>query len=181
LVTERACLAVASHTHFDHIGGHHEFDERLVHRDEAALMARPTRANTLADPYVTDEIFTRLPPSPYNSPDYNVMAAPATREIAHGDLIDLGDRHFQVIHTPGHSPGEIMLWEAASGILFSGDTVYDGLLIDDAYHSDVPAYIASMKQVVDLPVRVVHGGHFPSFDGSRYRELIRGYLEEKGA
>ena len=88
---------------------------------------------------------------------------------------------FQVIHTPGHSPGEIMLWEAESGILFSGDTVYDGPLIDDAYHSDVPAYIASMKQVVDLPVRVVHGGHFPSFDGSRYRELIRGYLEEKGA
>ena len=181
LVTERACLAVASHTHFDHIGGHHEFDERLVHRDEAALMAQPTRANTLADPYVTDEIFTRLPPSPYNSPDYSVMAAPATREIAHGDLVDLGDRHFQVIHTPGHSPGEIMLWEAESGILFSGDTVYDGPLIDDAYHSDVPAYIASMKQVIDLPVRVVHGGHFPSFDGSRYRELIRGYLEEKGA
>ncbi len=181
LVTERACLVVASHTHFDHIGSHHEFDERLVHRDEAALMARPTRANTLADPYVTDEIFTRLPPAPYRSPDYNVAAARATRELAHGDLVDLGDRHFEVIHTPGHSPGEIMLWEAASGILFSGDTVYDGPLIDDAYHSDVPAYVASMKQIIDLPVRVVLGGHFPSFDGSRYRELIRAYLEDKGA
>jgi glyoxylase-like metal-dependent hydrolase (beta-lactamase superfamily II) len=181
LVTERACLAVASHTHFDHIGSHHEFDERLVHRDEAALMAEPTRANTLADPYVTDEIFTRLPPAPYSSPDYTVMAARATREVVHGDLVDLGDRHFEVIHAPGHSPGEIMLWEAASGVLFSGDTVYDGPLIDDAYHSDVPAYVASMKQIIDLPVRVVHGGHFPSFDGLRYRELIRAYLEEKGA
>jgi glyoxylase-like metal-dependent hydrolase (beta-lactamase superfamily II) len=181
LVTERACLAVASHTHFDHIGSHHEFDERLVHRDEAALMARPTRANTLADPYVTDEIFTRLPPAPYRSPDYNVAAARATRELAHGDLVDLGDRHFEVIHAPGHSPGEIMLWETASGILFSGDTVYDGPLIDDTYHSDVPAYVASMKQIIDLPVRVVHGGHFPSFDGARYRELIRAYLEDKDA
>ncbi len=38
-----------------------------------------------------------------------------------------------------------------------------------------------MKRILDLPVRVVHGGHFPSFDGSRYRELIRAYLEEKGA
>ncbi len=38
-----------------------------------------------------------------------------------------------------------------------------------------------MKRIADLPVRVVHGGHFPSFDGARYRELIRAYLEEKGA
>jgi glyoxylase-like metal-dependent hydrolase (beta-lactamase superfamily II) len=181
LVSERACLAVASHTHFDHIGCHHEFAERLVHRDEAALMAEPTRGNTLADPYVTDEIFTRLPPAPYSSPDYAVTAAQATRELDDGDLIDLGDRHFEVIHTPGHSPGEIMLWEAESGILFSGDTVYDGPLIDDTYHSDVPAYVESMARIVDLPVRVVHGGHFPSFDGTRYRELIRAYLEEKGA
>jgi glyoxylase-like metal-dependent hydrolase (beta-lactamase superfamily II) len=181
LVAERACLAVASHTHFDHIGCHHEFAERLVHSDEADLMAEPTRANTLADPYVSDEIFSRLPPAPYNSPDYAVPAARATRTLDDGDLVDLGDRHFEVIHTPGHSPGEIMLWEAESGILFSGDTVYDGPLIDDAYHSDVPAYVASMKRIADLPVRVVHGGHFPSFDGSRYRELIRAYLEEKGA
>jgi glyoxylase-like metal-dependent hydrolase (beta-lactamase superfamily II) len=181
LVTERPCLAVASHTHFDHIGSHHEFAERLVHRDEADLMARPTRAATLADPYVTDEIFTRLPPGPYSSPAYEVTAAPATRLLGDGDAIDLGDRRFEVIHTPGHSPGEIMLWEAASGVLFSGDMVYDGPLIDDTYHSDVPAYVASMKRILDLPVRVVHGGHFPSFDGSRYRRLIRSYLEEKGA
>ena len=44
LVAERPCLAVASHTHFDHIGSHHEFAERLCHPDEAALMARPIEA-----------------------------------------------------------------------------------------------------------------------------------------
>ena len=181
LVTERPLVAVASHTHFDHIGSHHEFAERLVHREEADLMAKPTRENTLADPYVTDEIFTALPPAPYSSTEYTVKAAPASRLIEDGDTIDLGDRHLEVIHTPGHSPGEIMLWEAASGILFSGDTVYDGPLIDDAYHSDVAAYVASMKRILDLPVRVVHGGHFPSFDGARYRELIRAYLEEREA
>ncbi len=32
LVTEQPLLAVASHTHFDHIGCHHEFDRRAVHR-----------------------------------------------------------------------------------------------------------------------------------------------------
>jgi len=180
LVTEKSCIAVASHTHFDHIGCHYEFDERCVHADEAEIMAAPTRDATLADPYVTDEIFTKLPPAPYRSAEYEVKSAPATRLLAAGDVIDLGDRRFEVIHTPGHSPGGLMLFEKDSGILFSGDTVYDGPLIDDAYHSDIPTYIAVMKRIHDLPVRVVHGGHFPSFDGARYRELIREYLEEKG-
>ena len=179
LVTERSCVAVASHTHFDHIGCHHEFEERCVHADEADIMATPSRKSTLADPYVADDIFTQLPPAPYSSALYAVKAAPATRILQDDDVIDLGDRRFQVIHTPGHSPGGIMLFEKDSGVLFSGDTVYDGPLIDDAYHSDVPVYIETMKAILDLPIRVVHGGHFPSFDGERYRTLIRSFLDER--
>lgn len=179
LVTEKPCVAVASHIHFDHIGCHHEFTERYVHADEADILAKPSRASTLADPYVVDDIFTRLPPAPYTSAEYAVKAAPATRILYDGDTIDLGDRHFNVIHTPGHSPGGIMLFEKSTEILFSGDTVYDGPLIDDAYHSDIPTYIKVMKQIMELPVRVVHGGHFPSFDGKKYRALIRQYLDEK--
>ena len=180
-LAERPLTAVASHTHFDHIGCHHEFAERAVHRDEAELMAHPGRKETLADPYVTDDIFTALPPGDYDSARYAVTPAPATRLLDDGDVIDLGDRHFEVIHTPGHSPGGIMLFERASGVLISGDTVYDGPLIDDAYHSDVDVYVATMQRIHDLPVRVVHGGHFPSFDGDRYRALIRQFLDEKGA
>ncbi|MCW2308425.1 MBL fold metallo-hydrolase [Rhodobium gokarnense] len=176
LVTERPLEAVASHTHFDHIGCHHEFEQRTVHRAEAGLLAAPTRVNTLADPYVTDEIFTALPPQPYLSTEYAVRKAPATRIVDDGDAIDLGDRHFSVIHTPGHSPGGIALFEAATGILFSGDILYDGPLIEDTYHSDVGDYIASMERLLDMPVRLVHGGHFPSFSGERYRALIREWL-----
>lgn len=179
LVTERQLTAVASHTHFDHIGCHHEFDNRAVHSAEAAILANPTRAATLADPYVTDEIFDRLPPAPYQSATYAVKAAPATRLLEDGDIVDLSDRHFEVIHTPGHSPGGIALWEAATGLLFSGDIVYDGPLIEDTYHSDAADYYSSMVRLYDLPVRVVHGGHFPSYDGARHREIIREWLEEK--
>lgn len=179
LVTERACVCVASHTHFDHIGCHHEFDERVVHRHEADLLANPTRANTLADPYVTDDIFTSLPPGPYNSTEYAVKQAPATRLVDDGDIIDLGDRVFEVVHTPGHSPGGIALWEKATGILFSGDIVYDGPLIEDCYHSDPLDYVASMKRLLDYPVRVVHGGHFPSYGKERHVDIIRGWLDAK--
>ncbi|MCV6594343.1 MAG: MBL fold metallo-hydrolase [Silicimonas sp.] len=180
LVTERALTAVASHTHFDHIGCHHEFEHRAVHHAEAEILADPTRASTLADPYVADEIFERLPPQPYRSETYAVRGARATRLLDDGDVIDLGDRHFEVIHTPGHSPGGIALWEAATATLIAGDIVYDGPLIEDTYHSNAEDYHRSMLRLYDLPVRVVHGGHFPSYDGARHREIIRAWLDARG-
>ncbi len=178
-LTERPLSAVASHTHFDHIGGHHEFDDRVVHRAEAEIMASPSRRSTLADPYVTDDIFTALPPDPYESTLYAVKGAPATRIVDDGDVIDLGNRQFEVFHTPGHSPGGIALWEAASGVLFSGDIVYDGELIEDTYHSNATDYIASMERLLELPVNVVHGGHFSSYGRDRHREIINDWLAGK--
>lgn len=179
LVSERPLDAVASHTHFDHIGCHHEFDCRLCHAAEADLMAHPTRENTLADLYVSDAMFHTLPPEPYQSATYAVQSAPATRLLYDNDIIDLGDRHFEVIHTPGHSPGGIALWEAATGTLFSGDILYDGELVEENYHSNASDYYASMARLYDLPVRIVHAGHFPSFDGQRHRAMIRAWLDAK--
>ncbi|MEM0936948.1 MAG: MBL fold metallo-hydrolase [Pseudomonadota bacterium] len=179
LVAERSLIAVASHTHFDHIGCHYEFADRAVHRAEADILAEPTRVATLAAPYVNDEIFDALPPEPYASASYSITPAPATQILEDGDVIDLGDRHFEVIHTPGHSPGGIALWEAGSGIFIAGDIVYDGPLVEDTYHSDAEAYHASMVRLYDLPVRIVHGGHFASFDRDRYRAIIRDWLNSK--
>ncbi len=178
-LAERPLVAVASHAHFDHIGNHHEFAERAIHRAEADILARPSRRATLADLYVSDEIFTALPPGDYESGRYGVPPAPATRVLEDGDVIDLGDRALEVMHLPGHSPGGIALWEKATGILFSGDVVYDGPLIDDCYHSDVGDYIESMERLRGLPVTAVHGGHFPSFGATRFRELIDEYLAGK--
>lgn len=181
LVTEKPLLAVASHSHYDHIGGHHEFPERLIHAAEAPLLAAPDRKAVLADPSVTDAIFDRLPPLPYSSTSYGVKGAPATRLLADGDVLDLGDRLFEVLHTPGHSPGGIALFERASGILFSGDIVYDGPLSEDCYHSDAADYLASMRRLLALPVTLVHCGHFPSYGGARHRQLIEAWLRAKGA
>jgi glyoxylase-like metal-dependent hydrolase (beta-lactamase superfamily II) len=179
LVTERPLEAVASHTHFDHIGCHHEFACRSCHGAEAHLLRAPTRENTVADKYVTDAIFETMPPEPYQSEAYNVGAAPATRLLWDGDVIDLGDRHFEVIHTPGHSPGGIALWEATTGILFSGDIVYDGELVEGTSALEQWQYRASMERLLRLPVRVVHGGHFPSYSGTRHKEMITDWLRGK--
>ncbi|MGD9512228.1 MAG: MBL fold metallo-hydrolase [Geminicoccaceae bacterium] len=176
LVTERPLVAVASHTHFDHVGGHHEFAERWAHRAEAGILDHPTRSNTLVEPYVTDEVFDGLPPLPYASTTYCPKPAPTTRVLEDGDVVDLGDRALEVIHTPGHSPGGIALFERASGILFSGDLVYDGPLVEDCPGADPADYVRSMRRLLSLPVSVVHGGHFPSCSGARLRGLISDWL-----
>jgi glyoxylase-like metal-dependent hydrolase (beta-lactamase superfamily II) len=178
LVTERALTCVASHAHFDHIGCHHEFPERCVHAAEAGTLANPTRTATLADPYATDEMFIRQPEG-WNAARYHVPAAPAQRLLQHGDIIDLGSRAFEVIHTPGHSPGGIGLFEVATGIFLSGDIAYDGPLIDDAFHSHVPTYVETMLRLRDLEPSVIHGGHFPSFGPTRLRHLIDEYVAGK--
>jgi glyoxylase-like metal-dependent hydrolase (beta-lactamase superfamily II) len=174
----RPLLAVASHTHFDHIGTHHEFAERAVHPEEAEILAHPTRGNTVADKYVSDDsIFTQLPPGAWQPLRYEVLPAPPTQLLREGNMVDTGDRSFEVFHLPGHSPGSIALYEKASEILFSGDVVYDGPLAYDADNADhMRQYVASMKRLLDLPVRVVHGGHYPSCGEERMRSIIRDFL-----
>jgi hypothetical protein len=46
---------------------------------------------------------------------------------------------------------------SATGSILSGDIVYDGPLIDDAYHSDPDAYVAALKTLRRLPISIVHG------------------------
>jgi glyoxylase-like metal-dependent hydrolase (beta-lactamase superfamily II) len=175
-LTEKPLVAVASHCHFDHIAGHHEFAERLVHRAEADILAAPDGENDLSRAFVGDDMFEAHPDCPLCYAEYRVKAAPATGFVEDGDVLDLGNRALQVLHTPGHSPGGISLYEAASQTLFSGDIIYDGPLIEDAYHSNLDDYAASLRRLQALPVRTVHGGHFGSFSGGQLRSMIDEWL-----
>jgi glyoxylase-like metal-dependent hydrolase (beta-lactamase superfamily II) len=176
---ERPIVCVATHCHFDHWGGHYEFEERLGHPLEAQVYAAPNGRTTLADRYVSNGSFTRLPHAGYEPLKYTVRPAPLTRQVGDGDVIDLGDRVFSVIHLPGHSPGQIGLWEKATGALFTGDALYDGTLIDGTYARGPEEYLETMHRLREIPVNCVHGGHCASFGRSRMIELIDDYIEGK--
>jgi glyoxylase-like metal-dependent hydrolase (beta-lactamase superfamily II) len=121
-----------------------------------------------------------VPPGRTAGAAVTVAPAPATRVLDDGDVVDLGDRAFEVLHLPGHSPGSIGLWDAASGVLFSGDAVYDGPLLDELDGSDPAAYVATMARLRELPVTVVHGGHEASFGRERLVEICDAYLARRG-
>jgi glyoxylase-like metal-dependent hydrolase (beta-lactamase superfamily II) len=173
---ERGIVAISTHCHFDHIGGAHEFDTRLGHYSEADVHANPGLDNTCARDWITADLLTALPHSGYRLSDYRITPAPLTGYLDEGDVVDTGDRLFQVFHLPGHSPGSIALYEAATETLFSGDVVYDGALIDNAWHSNPEAYQESLARLRHLPIRQVHAGHERSFGRDRLLELIATYF-----
>ena len=176
-LSERPIIAIVTHTHFDHSGGLHEFDDRRGHAAEADVMAAPTPDSTLSDGgFVRAESFLARPHDGFEIRDYAVKPAPLTGHLDEGDRLDLGDRHFTVLHLPGHSPGSIGLYEAETQTLFSGDAIYDGPLIDDIYHSDEGLYEETMRRLRELPVTIVHGGHAPSFGRETMRDIIDEYL-----
>ena len=176
-LAERPVTAISSHAHFDHIGGAHEFDERLGHQCEAHIHQNPTREATCAlDAWLRAETVTALPYDGFDIQDFQIHPAPLTGYLDEGDVVDLGDRVFSVYHLPGHSPGSIALFEQATGIMLSGDVIYDADLIDDAYHSDPEAYEASLRRLREMPVTTIHAGHGLSFDRLRMQTIIDEYL-----
>lgn len=174
LLRERPIVCLASHAHFDHIGSNHEFDTRLAHPAEEGIYADPQPEWTLADKYATDGMFLAMPDG-WKGADYVVKKCPATGFLEDGSIVDLGDRQFEVIHTPGHSPGGISLFERATGTLIAGDIVYDGDLVDDAFHSNKADYLRSLHRLLKHPIKVVHGGHFSSFGRTRLEQLVASY------
>lgn len=191
---DRPLTAVATHVHYDHAGSLHEFEDRRIHRLEQAQMAdyqelhwlrrdefpEPVRA-LLAEigmPIEGELLIDALPEPGFDPSRYAIESAVAA-PLDEGDVLDLGDRHFEVLHLPGHTPGSLGLWEAASGTLFSGDAIYDGFLLDSLPESDLVAYVKTMKRLRELPVRVVHAGHEPSFGRERLIELVDAYLESR--
>ncbi|MEP9386068.1 MBL fold metallo-hydrolase [Mesorhizobium sp. KR9-304] len=170
-------MAVATHSHADHIGGFHEFADRHAHSSEAAALASMPESATFADMFrALDEPVT-VPPEPgWHKDGWRIPAAPLTAMVEEGDVIDLGDRRLEVLHLPGHSPGSIGLIDRESGLFFAGDAIYRGTLVDDLPHSDKSAYRETMARIAALDVAVAHGGHGEALSAQEMREIAMAYL-----
>ena len=189
-------VAVLTHAHPDHQGGLWQLEERLAHRLEVAELEHPSiRRPLLAASYprevhetMADEglalpetLIDALPQAGFDPASFTLVPCSPTRLVEEGDSVDLGDRVFRILHLPGHSPGSVGLFEEASGLLFSGDVVYDGALLDDLPGANVKDYMRTMRRLRELPVATVHAGHDASFGRARLIEIADDYLTSRAA
>lgn len=72
------------------------------------------------------------------------------RPLWEGDVIDLGYWKFEVILTPGHTPGSIMLLEREKRMLISGDTIQDGDIYMFGAGRNMQAFQASLKKMINM-------------------------------
>jgi glyoxylase-like metal-dependent hydrolase (beta-lactamase superfamily II) len=83
-------------------------------------------------------------------------------DLAHGDVLQMGASILQIWHTPGHSPGGVCLHLAEAGVVFTGDTLFQGGPgATGRSYSHFPTIIESLRRLFLYmpPETVVHTGH----------------------
>jgi len=153
---------IGTHGHWDHLSGmallREESDARLY-------MHEGDREQVESGDYDLTSAFL------YGRPFLPVRVDGLLRD---GDILQINNFEFTVIHTPGHTPGSVCLWAevgghpVSTGLLIAGDTIWGG------YHpkirSDIDAWICSLDRLLGLNFDVMTLGHAPPallFDAKR--------------
>jgi len=150
-------LLVITHHHWDHIG------------DGAAL------AQALNVPVAAHPASVSFLEHPAGGP---VSIAPINvdRLLSDGDSVEIGSLRFNVLHTPGHAPGEITLYTAENSAMFGGDTLFpNGYGRTDIAGASEEETLATLRRLLDLPDDVtVYPGHgLPTTIGAERRWMER--------
>jgi len=136
---------VNTHSHEDHIGGNALLQRERGVGIHAHSLALPILANPrLLELQLYRRVFWGWPEPSQGS--------------AIGEWLDTEHFRFRVIHTPGHSPDHICLFEPEQGWLFSGDAFIGGR--ERAARTDYDMYgvIASLKKLAALPITQLFPG-----------------------
>lgn len=151
--------------HVDHIFGNYYFKGagRVVHhRGVADNFMVPT---PLLDPfdYAAEAIPMSDPDGAGLFPEREVYFADPNRGqiVFTGDLtLEVGDHTFELLHTPGHTPGQIAVHVPAERVVFTGDTVFSEVQTW-VMASDVDQWIEALNTISRLDVDHVIPGHGP--------------------
>lgn len=155
---------INTHSHEDHFGANAHLEKR---NPDIEVYAHPNALKIIAEP-------DRYQPlHPYRRMFWGQPEPSQAKPLDEKDVIKTEKFTFKVIHTPGHTPDHLCLYEPNQGWLFTGDLFVGGK--DRALRAgcDIWQVIASLKRISDLPAREM----FPS--SARVRRDPAAHLQDK--
>ena len=168
---------VLTHAHFDHSGGASTMVNETglngvdVHADDAGYVRTGTRVpgDTAS---TSGRIFARAPWGDFR-------ATPVAQELVDGQTLDVAGG-LRVIHTPGHTPGHISLLHPGSGVLITGDSIFN---MNSRMSWPTKVFCTSFRQNVEtahvlgeLDYSLAAFTHGPEIRDNA-REQVRGFLQ----
>jgi glyoxylase-like metal-dependent hydrolase (beta-lactamase superfamily II) len=149
-LTDLPVVVLNSHSHMDHVSGNAAFEELLAFDSEATAqkLAAGRTVEQNARQLAGDSVWMPLPEG-FDPSQYATIGKAPTGTVREGDLIDLGGRALEVVHTPGHAADAIMLIDAENKLLFTGDTYYPAPLYAFSADSNFAEYEASIRKIVE--------------------------------
>jgi hydroxyacylglutathione hydrolase len=163
---------VITHYHFDHVGSLDKLKkitaaQVAVHRADADYISEKKEQPHMGFMGMVIKLLKLI---------YRTKPVKADILLEEGDKI--GD--YQVIHTPGHTPGSICLYNPKNKVIFVGDNLrYSQGKIDGPDPRLLPEpeqFKESIKKLADLDIEVILSGHSPPITtGAAYK--LEGYLK----
>lgn len=155
-------LIILTHCHYDHIGAVPEIVKatgaRVAMHEKDVPLLRADRNGAAA-------IFNA------RQPKFTVDMV-----LKDDEVIDIGDASLRVLHTPGHTPGSICLYNPESRELFTGDTVFEGGSFGRTDLGGSPeAMVRSLEMLTKLDVSVMYPGHGGIVTENVKRSLLASY------
>lgn len=159
-LTALPIIVVTTHVHWDHIGSHDQFDVIYVHELEEEWLVNGIKG--LPIEMIRKDVsrdITLPVPKTFDPSTYEPYRGKPTGLLIDGDMIDIGSRKLKIIHTPGHSPGHICVYDVTYGYLFTGDLLYEGTIYAFYPTTNPQQLTESLERIAECSTQKIFGSH----------------------